>query len=480
MSSAGRVGGGERLTSAKDENRPSYVTGPPAQSRRTISIASSVRAARSARGTPIAARLRLRVDAEAEGRAAACPPRGRRPSPAPWRAAPGSAPARRGRWCRASGASSARRPPRGSRAAPALAASPSRRARSSRSRAPRAARRGGGAPTGERPVAVERADADADADAHALRIHIAVSRPAPVARPLQHAVVLPNVGRKARKGCESEATLTLLVERDRHSSSARRHRSGGAPTWPSLCVAAGCGGSGSTASATTTASAGTHTGVTATGASLPRPLAGTVAHVRRGSRGIPQHSLVLGSPTAPVTIVEYGHFACPTCAAAHRTVVPEVIERYVRTGKASLEFRGIGGDTPSRARDLALSAAAASAQRRGWEYVQLAYLRGLEKPRRRAGDAVGIARPARDGPRPRHGGVGRRARPAVPARAGRGRCQRRGRGPVLDLSRVPAPRADEPEQPFVVLTAPSSVGAFATAIAEGAAPTRLTPSPAAP
>ena len=54
MSSEGRVGGGERLTSAKDENRPSYVTGPQAQSLRTISIASSVRAARSARGTPIA------------------------------------------------------------------------------------------------------------------------------------------------------------------------------------------------------------------------------------------------------------------------------------------------------------------------------------------------------------------------------------------------------------------------------------------
>ena len=241
-------------------------------------------------------------------------------------------------------------------------------------------------------------------------------------------------------------------------------------TVAALCVAAGCGGSGSTESATTTASAGTHTGVTATGASLPRPLAGTVARVRRELRGIPQHSLVLGSPTAPVSIVEYGHFACPTCAAAHRTVVPEVIERYVRTGKASLEFRGIGGDTPSRARDLALSAAAASAQRRGWEYVQLAYLRGLEKPGAAQGTpsespaqlatALGLDMEAWDDELVRPSRLAQ-----VEAAANVAAVARFSNYPVFLLR-----ARTSPEQPFVVLTAPSSVGAFATAIAKAQHP----------
>ena len=53
MSNAGRVGCGESLMSAKDVKRPSNATGSPGQSSRTISIASSVRAARSPRGTPI-------------------------------------------------------------------------------------------------------------------------------------------------------------------------------------------------------------------------------------------------------------------------------------------------------------------------------------------------------------------------------------------------------------------------------------------
>src|SRR3954447_21235269 len=33
--------------------------------------------------------------------------------------------------------------------------------------------------------------------------------------------------------------------------------------------------------------------------------------VQREFAGIPQHGLVLGSPKAPVTIIEYGHLQCP-------------------------------------------------------------------------------------------------------------------------------------------------------------------------
>ena len=120
---------------------------------------------------------------------------------------------------------------------------------------------------------------------------------------------------------------------------------------------------------------------------------------------------MLGSPTAPVTIVEYGTFACPTCAALHRDVLPEVIERYVRTGKASLEFRGIAGDDASQARDLALASWAASAQRHGWDFLQLAYLRSLEGTL--PGRGAGVDRAARRRARPR------REAPRTPTPPGR-------------------------------------------------------------
>ena len=107
-------------------------------------------------------------------------------------------------------------------------------------------------------------------------------------------------------------------------------------------------------------------------------LAEAVARVRRELRGLRQTRLVLGSPAAPVSIIEYGNFACPPCAASHATVLPGVIERYVRTGRASLEFRGIAGPSATRARDLALSALGAAGQNSGWDFVQLAYLRSLE------------------------------------------------------------------------------------------------------
>ena len=223
------------------------------------------------------------------------------------------------------------------------------------------------------------------------------------------------------------------------------------------------------------------TSVTATGASLPGPSPRTVARVRRQLRGIPQHALVLGSPTAPVTIVEYGHFACPTCAAAHRDVLPrgDRALRAHRQGEPRVPRRRRRDAVP-RARPRA-GAAAASAQRRGWDFVQLAYLRGLEKPGP-PGNAVGVARPARDRARPRHGARG------TTSSSGR-RGSRRSRPPPTSRPSPACPRpircscsarGRSPEQPFVVLTAPSSVRRVRDGDREGAAPARLTPSPAAP
>src|SRR4051812_42900336 len=55
--------------------------------------------------------------------------------------------------------------------------------------------------------------------------------------------------------------------------------------------------------------------------------------------GIPQSGLSLGSPNAPVTIVEFADLQCPFCAEYDRDVFPSILDRYVRTGKVRLELR---------------------------------------------------------------------------------------------------------------------------------------------
>jgi len=104
-----------------------------------------------------------------------------------------------------------------------------------------------------------------------------------------------------------------------------------------------------------------------------RPLAADARLVRRELAGITQTRLLLGSPRAPVTVVEYSDPTCAPCAATQRGLVRAVVERYVRPGVASLELRPLAND--ARARALARSIFAASLQQAGWDMLQLAALR---------------------------------------------------------------------------------------------------------
>src|ERR1044072_319162 len=52
-------------------------------------------------------------------------------------------------------------------------------------------------------------------------------------------------------------------------------------------------------------------------------------------KGIPQSGISLGSPKAPVTIVEFADLQCPFCAEYQRNVFPPILKRYVRTRKVS-------------------------------------------------------------------------------------------------------------------------------------------------
>jgi protein-disulfide isomerase len=88
--------------------------------------------------------------------------------------------------------------------------------------------------------------------------------------------------------------------------------------------------------------------------------------------GIPQDGLVLGKPSAQVTLLEFGDLQCPFCKGFSEDVLPRVIEGQVRNGEAKLDFNNytiIGPQsTPAGA-----AAIAAGEQGRGWNFVELFY-----------------------------------------------------------------------------------------------------------
>jgi protein-disulfide isomerase len=90
--------------------------------------------------------------------------------------------------------------------------------------------------------------------------------------------------------------------------------------------------------------------------------------------GIPAAGATLGEPGAPVTIVEFADLQCPFCAQFDRTVLPTLVDRYVRSGQVRLEFRPLRflGDDSVRA---AAMAGAAARQHRLWPFVDAFYRR---------------------------------------------------------------------------------------------------------
>jgi protein-disulfide isomerase len=53
----------------------------------------------------------------------------------------------------------------------------------------------------------------------------------------------------------------------------------------------------------------------------------------------PLEDMVLGDPSAPITIIEYASMTCPHCAHFEQKTYPELKRRYIDTGKVRLIFR---------------------------------------------------------------------------------------------------------------------------------------------
>jgi hypothetical protein len=104
-----------------------------------------------------------------------------------------------------------------------------------------------------------------------------------------------------------------------------------------------------------------------------RPVAiSGVSEVRSLLSGIPQHGTVLGSPRAPVTLVEYADPQCPYCAQWAQAALPEIVKDYVRPGRVRIEFRGMAFLGPESKVGLA-AALAAGRQGKLWHVVDLLY-----------------------------------------------------------------------------------------------------------
>jgi protein-disulfide isomerase len=97
-----------------------------------------------------------------------------------------------------------------------------------------------------------------------------------------------------------------------------------------------------------------------------------IAATRALFAGIPQRGVALGNPRAPVTLTEFADLQCPYCGQSARRVLPEIVRRYVRTGRVKLVFRNLaflGADSLDGAR----MAAAAALQNRLWQFVDLVF-----------------------------------------------------------------------------------------------------------
>lgn len=88
--------------------------------------------------------------------------------------------------------------------------------------------------------------------------------------------------------------------------------------------------------------------------------------------GVQQQGRFLGSPKAPVTLVEFADLQCPFCQQYTENVLPTVVQNYVRTGKVRLEFRPrvfIGADSEKAARTVI----GAGTKNKLWNTLELFY-----------------------------------------------------------------------------------------------------------
>ncbi len=94
--------------------------------------------------------------------------------------------------------------------------------------------------------------------------------------------------------------------------------------------------------------------------------------------GIPQNGNTIGSPTAKITVTEFGDLQCPVCRDFALSSEKQLIDKDVRSGKVKLVYRSLetatgNGPDPSIFPTQQAAAYAAGLQHLGWNYILLFY-----------------------------------------------------------------------------------------------------------
>ena len=81
---------------------------------------------------------------------------------------------------------------------------------------------------------------------------------------------------------------------------------------------------------------------------------------------------VLGDVTAPIRVDEFADFQCPSCGNFARRTLPQLEEKYIKTGKIKFAFNHFAfiGDESTRAAE---ASECANDQGKFWEYAQTLY-----------------------------------------------------------------------------------------------------------
>ncbi|WCB91903.1 hypothetical protein DSM104299_00581 [Baekduia alba] len=97
-----------------------------------------------------------------------------------------------------------------------------------------------------------------------------------------------------------------------------------------------------------------------------KPRKASTRDVTRILRGIPQNGLVLGDPKAPVLLVEFADLQCPFCREFAAESWPDIVQRYIRSGKVKMELRltNVLGEDSVKANKAVMAAAL---QNRMWD-----------------------------------------------------------------------------------------------------------------
>lgn len=101
-------------------------------------------------------------------------------------------------------------------------------------------------------------------------------------------------------------------------------------------------------------------------AAKPKATAASKRDVTKILRGIPQEGMRLGDPNAPLLLVEFADLQCPYCKQFAATSWPNIVQRYIRTGKVRMELRlmdFLGPDSGKASKAMM----AAAAQNRLWD-----------------------------------------------------------------------------------------------------------------